>query len=60
MDRQSGDNLELNRIFEAEMVTKSKADDFTVKDNKFYIVHVRLYSSHAREHLVHYSPTTGW
>ena len=54
MDRQSGDNLELNRIFEAEMVTKSKADDFMVKENKFFIVHVRLYSSHAREHLVHY------
>lgn len=53
-DRQSGDSVELNRMFETEMVTKSKADDFVVKDNKFHIVHVRLYSSHAREHLVHY------
>ena len=53
-DRQSGDTLELNHVFQAEMVTKSKADDFTVKANKFYIVHVRLYSSHARDHLVHY------
>jgi hypothetical protein len=53
-DRQTGDDYDLNHRFEAEMVTKSKADDFVVKDQKFFVVHVRLYSSHAKEHLVHY------
>lgn len=53
-DQQSGDTFELNRMFDSEMVTHSKADDFTVKEKQFFIVHVRLYSSHAREHLVHY------
>jgi len=53
-DRQSGETIDLNQRFEVEMVTKSQADNFSVKDHQFHIFHVRLYSSHAREHLVHY------
>jgi hypothetical protein len=53
-DVASGIKLNLNERFEQEMSAKSKPATITVGKNDFYVLHVRLYSSQATEHLVHF------
>ena len=54
IDTETDDLINLNRIFEQGMVDKSEADSFDIDGNKFIATHVRLYASHASDHLAHY------
>lgn len=53
-DKSGGESIPLKSMFEKEMVANSKSQQFGVGTEQFDIIHVRLYSAHAREHLVHY------
>ena len=50
----TGESLNLNNIFEQEMAAKSTVVQFKVGDHDFRVLHVRLYSAHAKEHLAHF------
>jgi len=54
VDDSSKERLDLNDLFEREMAQKSKIVDFRLGDATFRILHVRLYSSHIKEHSLHY------
>ena len=53
-DEATGDSLNLKEMFVNEILTSSDRIPFKVRDNDFRILHIRLRSSHASEHLVHY------
>jgi hypothetical protein len=54
LDKSGGQTLVLNDIFSQHMVANSKNIAFKVGDSNFDMTHVRLYSAHVKEHLVHY------
>ena len=47
-------NLSLNRNFEKEMIEKSETKTVKVKNQEFFVTHVRLYASHGKEHQTHF------
>jgi hypothetical protein len=53
-DRSSAESVKLNERFEREMATKSKPDQVLVEGHSFDVLHVRLYSAHATDHLIHF------
>jgi hypothetical protein len=53
-DKDTGESLNLNDLFEKEMTAKSRPDDVTVDNCKFYVLHVRFYSSHVTDHMIHF------
>lgn len=46
--------FDLDSIFENDMLSESKNDDFTIKDEKFNITHVKLRPRNARKHMIAY------
>jgi hypothetical protein len=53
-DSSSGDSINLNDLFEKEMGQNATTAPFKTGGNEFQILHVKLYSSHLRDHLLHY------
>jgi hypothetical protein len=53
-DTGSDNILNLNNIFEQEMAVNSKLDAYRIKSQDFLMRHVKLYSSHATDHYIHY------
>lgn len=53
-DRHTNESLALNEIFAGQIARQSTRDDIQVDDYWFHVLHVRLYSTHVREHQVHY------
>lgn len=53
-DSSTGETIYLNEMFERDMGAKSGTAQFTVGDSSFCILHVRLYSAHIKDHLIHY------
>ena len=53
-DSGTGDSINLNDMFERDMAAKSGTTEFNVGDANFCILHVRLYSPHIKDHLIHY------
>ena len=51
---EAGESLNLNEQFEREMAVQSKRDRVTLDGNEFDVLHVRLHSSHANDHQVHF------
>lgn len=54
IDSATDTNVSLNRLFTKEMLEKSETAEFKVKAQVFNITHVRLYSSHVKEHQAHF------
>lgn len=54
IDDATGEKTDLNDIFEKEMALKSKHVSFKVGKLDFQMLHVRLYSTHIKDHLLHY------
>lgn len=53
-DRATGETINLNAMFAKDMVANSKSIPFDVGDQRLYMTHVRLYSAHVKDHMVHY------
>lgn len=53
-DRAAGESLDLNELFGEQIARQSTRDDVLVEDQHFYVLHVRLYSTHVRDHQVHF------
>jgi hypothetical protein len=54
VDDSTKEQLDLNDLFEREMAQKSKVVNFSLAGAQFRLLHVRLYSSHIKEHSLHY------
>lgn len=54
VDASTREQLDLNDAFEREMAHNAKAVPFEIGGVGFSILHVRLYSSHIKDHLLHY------
>lgn len=54
-DRSTGESLDLNEQFEREMAVQSKRDGVSVDGRQFDVLHVRLHSSHVKDHQLHFS-----
>jgi hypothetical protein len=54
IDEATNEKIDLNQVFEKEMAANAKSVPFKVADVDFLILHVRLYSTHIKEHLLHY------
>lgn len=48
------EHVSVNRLFEKDMLEKSEKKQFEVKGQSFHVTHVRLYSSHAKDHQAHF------
>lgn len=53
-DSFSGETLSLNELFETEMGQNASTVSFSAGGHQFQVLHVRLYSSHLRDHLLHF------
>ena len=53
-DSATDTHLSLNQLFTKDMLEKSETAHFNVKGQAFDMTHVRLYSSHAKEHQAHF------
>ena len=53
-DNFSGESISLNDLFEKEMGQNASSVPFKAGGNDFLILHVKLYSSHLKEHLLHF------
>jgi hypothetical protein len=53
-DVSSGDTVSLNELFEKEMGQNASWIPFQAGGHKFEILHVKLYSSHMKDHLLHF------
>lgn len=53
-DNGSDEILNLNDFFEQEMAANSKLQKYKIKSQDFLMRHVKLYSSHANEHYIHF------
>ncbi|HEV2133975.1 MAG TPA: ATP-binding protein [Terracidiphilus sp.] len=53
-DSFTGDTISLNDLFEKEMGHNASWVKFEASEHPFEILHVRLYSSHVKEHLLHF------
>jgi hypothetical protein len=54
VDDATNEKVDLNDIFEKEMALNSKYVSFKLGKLDLKILHVRLYSTHIKEHLLHY------
>lgn len=54
IDDATSERVDLNDIFEKEMAQNAKTASFAVADRQFRILHVRLYSTHIKDHQLHY------
>ncbi len=54
IDTATDERIDLNQVFEKEMAANSTSVSFKVGKEKFAVLHVRLYSTHFKEHMVHY------
>ncbi len=54
VDDATAEQLDLNQLFEKEMAANAKSVPFKVSDLTFNILHVKLYSTHIKDHLLHY------
>jgi hypothetical protein len=54
IDDSTKERIDLNELFDKEMSQNAKSVPFKVGPAKFQILHVRLYSSHQKEHMLHY------
>jgi hypothetical protein len=53
-DNGSNDIFNLNDVFVQEMAANSKLDPYKIKSQDFLMRHVKLYSSHANDHYIHF------
>jgi hypothetical protein len=53
-DASASESLNLNDQFEHEMAGQSTRDTVTVDEHEFYVLHVRLYSTHVNDHQLHF------
>lgn len=54
IDSATVDRINLNKLVGQGMVDQSQVETFEVKGHKFTATHLRLYGSHANDHLSHY------
>lgn len=54
IDEANDLRLDLNELFEREMKANAKPSKYRVGTSTFEMLHVRLYTTHIDEHLVHY------
>jgi hypothetical protein len=47
-------SIDLKELFDSEMAAKAKPDQIKVQDHAFDILHVRLYTSHVADHVMHF------
>lgn len=50
----TGESINLNDLFEREMSQNASSIPFKAGDYNFLILHVKLYSSHLKDHLLHF------
>lgn len=53
-DGATGEVVDLQSVFASELAPNRGATTFMLNGVEFHLLHVRLYSSHIREHLLHY------
>lgn len=53
-DLSTGDLLDLNERFEHEIAEQSTRDQINVNNNDLSVLHIRLYSSHVKDHQLHF------
>jgi len=53
-DRSGNERIDLNDFFHKQISAQSARDEVVVGDGRFYVMHVRLYSSHISDHQVHF------
>jgi hypothetical protein len=53
-EHNTGESLNLNDRFEHEIAGQSTRDQVSVEDQDFDVLHVRLYSSHVKDHQLHF------
>jgi hypothetical protein len=53
-NRGTNDRITLNDQFEHEMAMQSKRDQISIEDHNFEVLHVRLHSSHVKDHQLHF------
>ncbi len=53
-DAATGDSLTLNELLEKELADKGKTDRVDVNGHQLDVLHVRLFESHGREHMVYF------
>jgi hypothetical protein len=53
-DSSLGETIDLNDLFQKEMTHNASSATFRAGEKQFEILHVRLYSSHLKEHLLHF------
>jgi hypothetical protein len=53
-DGFSGESINLNDVFEKEMSQNASWTKFEAGGHQFEILHVKLYSSHLKDHLLHF------
>lgn len=53
-DSFSAETINLNDLFEKEMTHNASWVKFQVSEQQFAILHVKLYSSHVKEHFLHF------
>jgi hypothetical protein len=53
-DTFSGETISLNELFEKEMGQNASSIPFKAGGHDFLILHVKLYSSHLKDHLLHF------
>ena len=54
IDAATNERIDLNEMFEKEMAANAKSIPFKAEGVTFNILHVKLYSSHIKDHLLHY------
>jgi hypothetical protein len=54
IDETNDQRIDLNEVYDREMKANAKPVKFKVHGVEFEMLHVRLYSTHIEEHLVHY------
>jgi hypothetical protein len=53
-DDSTKESIDLNELFDKEMSQNAKSIPFKVGPAKFQILHVKLYSSHQKEHMLYF------
>jgi len=54
IDETNSEHINLNDVYDKEMSANAKPMKYKVRGVNFEILHVRLYSTHFEEHLIHY------
>jgi hypothetical protein len=53
-DTYTSESISLNELFEKEMGQNASSVTFRAGNNEFLLLHVKLYSSHLKDHLLHF------